>query len=56
MWSDFKQDLVYGIRSLARTPAFTCVALVTLACALFLPDRPEELRPELWSAVPAPGE
>jgi MFS family permease len=31
-------------------------ALVTLACALFFPDRPEELRPELWSAVPAPGE
>jgi MFS family permease len=31
-------------------------ALVTLACALFFPDRPEELRPELWNAVPAPGE
>jgi MFS family permease len=31
-------------------------ALVTLACALFFPDRPEELRPELWAAVPAPGE
>ena len=30
-------------------------ALVTLACALFFPDRREELRPELWSAVPAPG-
>jgi MFS family permease len=31
-------------------------ALVTLACALFFPDRPEELKPELWSAAPAPGE
>jgi MFS family permease len=31
-------------------------ALVTLACALFFPDRPEELKPELWNAVPAPGE
>ncbi|MDF3062529.1 MAG: transporter [Microvirga sp.] len=31
-------------------------ALVTLACALFFPNRPEELRPELWNAVPAPGE
>ena len=31
-------------------------AVVTLACALFFPDRPEELRPELWNAVPAPGE
>lgn len=25
-------------------------AIVTLACALFFPDRPEELRPELWQA------
>jgi MFS family permease len=31
-------------------------ALVTLACALFFPDRPEELKPELWNGVPAPGE
>jgi MFS family permease len=31
-------------------------ALVTLACALFFPNRPEELKPELWNAVPAPGE
>jgi MFS family permease len=28
-------------------------ALVILGCALFFPDRPEELRPELWSPVPA---
>src|SRR5262245_31489947 len=34
MWSDFKQDLVYGVRSLIRTPAFTCVALVTLALGI----------------------
>ena len=33
-------------------------ALATLACALLFPDRPEELRPELWSAeaLPAPAE
>ncbi len=32
-------------------------ALVTLGCALFFPDRPEELRPELWArAVPVPAE
>lgn len=32
-------------------------ALATLACALFFPDRPEELKPELWAAAaPAPGE
>jgi MFS family permease len=27
------------------------VSLVTLACALFFPDRREELRPELWGGV-----
>ena len=34
------------------------VACVTLACALWFPNRPEELRPEDWSksAVPAPAE
>ncbi len=34
------------------------VASVTLACALWFPNRPEELRPELWSkaAAPAPAE
>ena len=32
-------------------------ALVTLGCAVFFPDRPEELRPELWArAAPAPAE
>ena len=30
------------------------VALVTLGCAWFFPDRPEELQPELW-AVPGAG-
>jgi len=25
-------------------------ALITLGCALFFPDRPEELKPELWSS------
>lgn len=34
------------------------VASVTLACALWFPNRPEELRPEDWSksAAPAPAE
>ena len=32
-------------------------ALVTLGCAVFFPNRPEELRPELWARVaPAPAE
>jgi cyanate permease len=30
------------------------VASVTLACALWFPNRPEELRPELWSQTAAP--
>jgi putative ABC transport system permease protein len=34
MWSDFRQDLSYGVRSLVRTPAFTGVALVTLALGI----------------------
>jgi cyanate permease len=29
-------------------------AAVTLACALLFPDRPEELRPELWARAGAP--
>lgn len=28
------------------------VALAMLACAWYFPDRPEELRPELWAAQP----
>jgi hypothetical protein len=39
-----------------RTGSLTLVTLVlaafsvvTLGCALFFPDRPEELRPELWA-------
>ncbi|MBV9248269.1 MAG: MFS transporter [Acetobacteraceae bacterium] len=32
-------------------------AVVTLGCALFFPDRPEELRPDLWErALPIPAE
>ena len=30
------------------------VALITLACALFFPDRKEELRPELWDVAAPP--
>lgn len=30
--------------------------LVTLVCAVFFPNRPEELRPELWRAAAAPAE
>ena len=30
-------------------------AVVTLGCAIFFPDRPEELQPELW-AMPQPAE
>ena len=38
----------------AATLVLAVVALVTLACALLFPDRPEELKPELWAAaVPA---
>lgn len=31
-------------------------SLVTLGCALFFPDRPEELQPELWAGVPVAAE
>ncbi len=36
------------------------VALLTVGCALFFPNRPEELQPELWErapeTLPAPAE
>ncbi len=32
------------------------VSLVTLGCAMFFPDRPEELRPELWRSAALPAE
>ena len=40
-----------------RVPAFdyivlAAVALAMLACAWYFPDRPGELRPELWAAQP----
>ncbi|MGH7040571.1 MAG: MFS transporter [Acetobacteraceae bacterium] len=31
-------------------------ALITMGCALFFPDRKEELRPELWAAAAASGD
>lgn len=31
-------------------------ALITLGCALFFPDRAEELAPDTWNASPAPAE
>ena len=44
---------------LALTLVLAAFAGVTLACALLFPDRPEELRPELWAhggARPMPAE
>ena len=45
-----------------RTGSLTLVILVlagcsvvTLGCALVFPDRPEELRPELWNVAVAPA-
>lgn len=32
-----------------------CCGLVILLCALFFPNRPEELQPELWAAAPSPA-
>lgn len=41
----------------AATAVLAVVALVTLACALLFPDRPEELEPDLWErAAPVPAE
>jgi hypothetical protein len=31
------------------TLVLAAFSVVTLGCALFFPDRPEELRPELWA-------
>ena len=35
------------------TALLAVCSIVTLLCALWFPDRPEELRPELWNAAPA---
>lgn len=40
----------------AATLVLAAFALVTLACALFFPHRPEELKPELWEASRVPAE
>jgi MFS family permease len=41
----------------AVTLTLAAFTLITVACALFFPDRREELQPELWGAgVPAPAE
>ena len=41
----------------AVTMVLSAFSVVTLGCALFFPDRREELRPELWAqAVPVAAE
>ena len=52
-----------GLPAAERTGNLTAVTLVlagfsvvTLGCALFFPDRREELAPELWAAVPVAAE
>ena len=37
----------------ATLVVLAAVSAITLACALFFPDREEELKPELWSVAPA---
>ena len=39
-------------QSIVRRGGFGCV---TLLCALAFPNRPEELRPELWARAAAPA-
>jgi MFS family permease len=38
------------------TLVLAACALVTLACAFLFPDRPEDLRPDMWSPKAAPAE
>ncbi len=38
------------------TLVLAAFSVVTVGCALFFPDRQEELRPELWGAEPVPAE
>jgi MFS family permease len=41
----------------AVTTVLSAFCIVTLGCALFFPNRPEELEPELWgAAMPTPAE
>jgi MFS family permease len=40
----------------AVTLVLSAFALVTLGCALFFPNRPEELQPELWETKAVPAE
>jgi MFS family permease len=37
----------------ATLVVLAAVSAITLACALFFPDREEELKPELWNVAPA---